>query len=278
VRLTALCAAAAAFATGVFAQDAREIVRKSVELDQANWLRMKDYTWVARSSERRFDSNGKVKSEESSAWETIILSGEPYRRMLERNGKPLPPDELRKQQEKLDKNIAKLQHETAGQKQRRLDEYEKQRLKDRAFLREIPDAYDVQLAGDAKVDGRDVWVIVGTPKPGYRPKDGQAKALEKIRAKLWVDKNNYQWVRLEAESTGTISFGLFLARLNPGAKLVFEQTRVNDEVWLPKHLFLKGTGRLGLLVKVASEQDITWNDYRKFQVNSKIVGTANERE
>jgi len=274
VRLTAIFAVAAAFSTGVFAQDAREIVRKSVELDQTNWLRMKDYTWVARSTERHFDSNGKVKSEESRAWETIILDGEPYRRMLEHNGKPLPADELRKQQEKLDKNVAKLQHETAEQKQRRLAEYEKQRVKDRAFLREIPDAYDLQLAGDAKVDGHDVWVIVGTPKPGYHPKDRDAKALEKIRGKLWVDKSNYQWVRLEAESIGTISFGLFLARLNPGAKVVFEQTRVNDEVWLPKHMFLKGTGRLGLLVRVATEEDITWNDYRKFQVNSKIVGAG----
>ena len=278
MRLTALVAAAAAFSTVVFAQDAREIVRKSVELDQTNWLRMKDYTWVARSTERHFDSNGKVKSEESRAWETIILDGEPYRRMLEHNGKPLPSDESRRQQEKLDKNVARLQHETAEQKQRRLAEYEKQRLKDRAFLREIPEAYDLHLEGDAKVDGHDVWVIVGTPKPGYHPKDRDAKALDKIRGKLWVDKSNYQWVRLEAESTGTISFGLFLARLNPGAKVVFEQTRVNDEVWLPKHMFLKGTGRLGLLVRVATEEDITWNDYRKFQVNSKIVGSGSERE
>ncbi len=124
MRLTALFAAAA-FSTAVFAQDAREIVRKSVELDQTNWLRMKDYTWVGRSTERHFDSNGKVKSEESRAWETIILDDEPYRRMLEHNGKPLPADELRRQQEKLDKNVARLQHETAEQKQRRVAEYEK---------------------------------------------------------------------------------------------------------------------------------------------------------
>ena len=278
MRLIPLLAVAAGVVTGVHAQDAREIVRKSVELDQVNWLRMKDYTWVARSTERHFDSNGKVKSEERKAWETIILDGEPYRRMLERNGQPLPPDELRKQQEKLDRNVARMQHETAGEKQRRQAEYEKQRLKERAFLREIPDAYDLQLAGDAKVDGHDVWVIAGTPKPGYHSKDREARALEKIRAKLWVDKSNYQWVRLEAETIGTIAFGLFLARLNPGAKVVFEQTRGNDEVWLPKHMFLKGTGRLGLLVRVATEEDITWNDYRKFQVNSKIVGAANERE
>jgi hypothetical protein len=69
----------------------REIVRKSVELDQSNWLRMKDYTWMARSTERHFDSAGKVKSPERSAWETVILDGEPYRRMLERNGRPSRP-------------------------------------------------------------------------------------------------------------------------------------------------------------------------------------------
>ena len=276
MRLTALLAAAA-FSTGLFAQNAQEIVRKSVELDQVNWLRMKDYTWVARSTERHFASNGKVKSEERKAWETIILNGEPYRRMLERNGHPLPPEELRKEQEKLDKNVARLQQETAGQKQRRLAEYEKQRLKERAFLREIPDAYDLKLVGDAQVDGHDVWVIVGTPKSGYRAKDRDAKALDKVRGKLWVDKSNYQWVRVEAETTGTISFGLFLARLNPGAKMTFEQTRINNELWLPKHMFLKGTGRLGLLLRVATEEDITWNDYRKFQVDSKVVGTVNER-
>ena len=198
--------------------------------------------------------------------------------MLKRNGEPLSPDESRKQQEKLDKNVAKLQQETPEQRQRRLAEYEKQRLRDRAFLREIPDAYDIRMEGDARIDGHDVWVITGTPRRDYHPKDREAKALQKIRAKLWVDKSNYQWVRLEAETMGTISFGLFLARLNPGAKVVFEQTRVNDEVWLPKHMFLKGTGRLGLLVRVAMDEDITWSDYRKFQVNSKIVGTAGSLE
>jgi hypothetical protein len=67
--------AAAGLATGLTAEDAREIVRKSVELDQANWLRMKDYTWVARSTQRHFDSEGKVKSVERSAWETVMVDG-----------------------------------------------------------------------------------------------------------------------------------------------------------------------------------------------------------
>jgi hypothetical protein len=61
--------------TVVCAQDAREIVRRSVELDQANWLRMKDYTWIARETERHLDCSGQVKSQDSKAWETVILYG-----------------------------------------------------------------------------------------------------------------------------------------------------------------------------------------------------------
>ena len=255
----------------VGAQDAREIVRKSVELDQANWLRMKDYTWIARETERSLDSTGAVKSQRSRAWETLILYGEPHRRMLERDGQPLASAEQRKEQAKLDNIAARLERETPQQRERRVAQYEKDREKDREFLREVVDLYDFHLEGEQQVDGRDVWVISATPRPGYQPRHRDAKPLLKIRGKLWIDKAEYQWVRLEAETTDTISFGLFLARLNPGAKLVFEQTRINDEIWLPKREYVRGAARLGLVKKIAMEQELTWSNYRKFQVDSKVV-------
>ncbi len=274
MRPIVIAAAAFVLAGALAGEDAREIVRKSVELDQTNWLRMQDYTWMARSTERHFDSSGKVKSEERSAWETVMLDGEPYRRMLERNGQPLPPAEDKKQQDRLDKTVARLAHETEEEKRRRLADYETRRRKERDFLREIPDAYDLRLEGEAQVDGRDTWVIAGTPKAAYHPKDRDAKSLLKIRGKLWIDKSNYQWVRLEAQTTDTISFGLFLARLNPGASVTFEQTMVAADLWLPKRLYMNGSGRLGLIKRIALDQEITWSNYRKFQVDSKIVPLA----
>ena len=267
------CAAAILACAWLGAQDPREIVRKSVELDQANWLRMKDYTWIACETERHIDSRGQVKSQDSRAWETVILYGEPHRRILERNAKPLSSEAQQKEQQKLDQALAKLERETPAQRQRRLDEFAKERQKNREFLREIVELYDFRLDGEETVDGHDAWVISATPRLDYQPKHREAKALLKIQGKLWVDKAEYQWVRLQAETTGTISYGVFLARLNPGAKLFFEQTRVNDEVWLPKREVASGSGRLGLLKKIALEQELTWNNYRKFQVESKIVST-----
>ena len=243
-----ILALAACGAVSAFSQEAREIVRKSVELDQANWLRMADYTWFAHSRERHFDSRNRVASEHEEGWETIILGGEPYRRTLERDNQPLPAEQ-----------------------QRRLAEYDNQRRREREFLLEVPDAFDFRLDGDETVDGQNVWMISGVPKPEYHAKTRDGRALLKIRGKLWIEKAGYQWVRLEAQTTATISFGLFLARLNPGASLVFEQTRVNNEVWLPKREWLRGSGRIGLLKRVAEDQEITWSHYRKFQVDSKIV-------
>ncbi len=100
------------------------------------------------------------------------------------------------------------------------------------------------------MDGRPVWVVSGAPRPGAKPKSRDAKMLLKIRGRMWIDKATHQWAKVEAETTDTISWGLFLARLNPGAKLTFEQTEVNSEIWLPKRLYLTGAGRVGLLKRL----------------------------
>lgn len=92
--------------------DPREIVRKSVQLDQANWLRMKDYAWIRREKERRFDSRGAVKSEEAHGWDVVVLGGEQTWRLVERDGKPLPPDEDRKERAKYDAKAEKLERES----------------------------------------------------------------------------------------------------------------------------------------------------------------------
>ncbi len=271
-RLVAILLFAATALLGQSPQgDALQIVRKSVELDQSNWQRMKDYTWIARQTDRLRDSNGQVKSQKTEEWEAVVIYGELHHRMLERDGKPLSPQEQRKDQEKLDRAVARRANETPQQREHREAEFEKEREKDREFLREVPDLFDFTLLGEEKIDGHDVWVISAEPKPGAQPKHGDAKPLLKIRAKVWIDKAEYQWVRLEAETTATISFGLFIARLAPGAKLEFEQTRVNDEVWLPKRQLVQGAARLGLVKKLVGEEETTWNNYRKFQVDSKVV-------
>jgi hypothetical protein len=269
IPLIALCSGSTALA-----QDPREIVRKSVELDQINWARRADYTWNAEDRERHFDAHNRVTSEHQEAWETLVLDGEPYRRMLERDSKPLPAEEQKKEQEKLDRIAAKLDKESPAERERRAAELETERQRERKFLLEVPDAFDFRLEPDEKIDGQDVWVISATPRADYHPKSREGAAMLKVRGKIWIEKAGYQWVRLEGETTATISFGWFLARLNPGGKMIFEQTRVDDGLWLPRREILKGSGRLGLVKRISEEDEVTWSNYRKFRVESKVVSSA----
>jgi hypothetical protein len=212
-----------------------------------------------------------VESTKRESWETLMLDGQPYRRTLERDGKPLSPEDQRGEQKKLDRETRRLNSETPAEKQRRMEEAESRRRREFAFLSEIPVLFDLRFEGDSEVDGRSVWVVSGAPRPGAKAKSGDARMLLKVRGRMWIDKATYQWARVEAETTDTISWGLFLARLNSGAKMVFEQTEVNSELWLPKHLLLTGSGRVGLVKRLAQNEEIEWSNYRKFSVDSKIV-------
>lgn len=254
-----------------WAQDPKELVRRSIAQDQLDWMRMKDYTWQAHSVEKHLDSRGKVESTKRETWETLMLDGQPYRRTLERDGKPLSPEEQRSEQKKLDRETRRLSSETPSAKMRRIEDAERGRRREFAFLSEIPELFDLRFEGDSTVDGRPVWVVSGAPRPRAKAKSGDAKMLLKLRGRMWIDKATYQWARVEAETTDTISWGLFLARLNSGAKMIFEQTEVNSELWLPKRLLLTGSGRVGLIKRLAQDVEIEWSNYRKFSVDSKIV-------
>jgi len=53
---------------------------------------------------------------------------------------------------------------------------------------------------------------------------------------------------------------------------MLEQTRVNDEVWLPRHVTFKLDARVALLKGYKIDGDDTFRDYKKFRASAKIVG------
>ena len=270
----AIAGAAAAGVEATTAPDLRDIVRRSVSHHQMNWALKRQYTFVERTTEKEYDPSGKLKSNESKVYDVSILYDEPYERLVEKNGKPLSEKDQQKERDKLSKFMDKRAHDTPEQAQKRVAKLEKEREKEVDYLREIPDAYDFKLLGEEKVDGKDCWVIQAEPHPGYQAKQGDAKYFAKIRGKIWIDKVDYQWAKVDAETIDTISFGLVLFRLFKGSRLEFEQTRVNDEVWLPKVEKITAAGRLGLFKKASYESLVTFENFRKFQSDSKIVSSG----
>jgi hypothetical protein len=267
-----------ASATAVLGQaDARAVIRRAVAADERNWKVARNYTFSERVNLRYLDSQGRVKSQEVSIREVMLLDGSPYRRLVARDDRPLPPGEQKKEKEKLARSIAERREETAAQRAQRQAEYDRRPEWQREAWRELPEAFDFRLAAEQVWDGHSVYVIEATPRQGYQPRSRTAKVLAHLQGKLWVDRQDYHLVKAEVEVADTISVGLFLVRVAKGSRASFELTRVNDEVWLPRHVRAFVSARLGLLKVLRIEQEISYSKCREFQSDSPIISQMKAR-
>jgi hypothetical protein len=260
------------------AQDAREIVRRSVELDRKNLQAAVNYAYRERQEQRELDGKGKTTSVKINAWDVTYPDGTRYRRLVARNDQPLSAKDQKQEEESLRKSIEDRRRETPEQRQRRIGEWEARRDKQREPLQEVPDAFDFQLVGEEPLNGGYAYVIDATPKPGYKPKLSSAAILPHVKARFWIDKTDYQWIKASVETLSTISFAGFLVRLAPGSVVNLEQVRINDEVWLPKSIEVRIAARVALIKTVRVEQFNTYSDYKKFQADSRIVEVSEPRQ
>ncbi len=250
----------------------KELIRKSADNDIQNDLKQRDYTYLERSEAHYLDGKGNVKKVETETDEVLVLYGEQVERKIAKDDKPLPPKDAAKEEKKLQELIDKRKNESEEKRQKRQEKERKEREKSRQFVREIADAYDFQLVGAAAIDGHDTYIIDFVPHPGFQAHLKDARFLPKFRGRVWIDRTEFQVVRLSAEAIDTVSWGLFLARLHKGSHVLFEQIRVNDEVWLPKHVQANIDARLGLVVGLRMDLDVTYKDYQKFRSNTRILG------
>jgi hypothetical protein len=118
------------------AQDPREIVRRSVEIDRKNLEISRSYTYLERQEVRELDGSGKVKNSEVQTSDVTLLEGSPYRRLVARNDQALSPKEQSKEEDKLRKSIEQRHHETDEERQRRIADWERWRSRQRRGLRD----------------------------------------------------------------------------------------------------------------------------------------------
>jgi len=264
---------------GTLSQEQMEqLLHVVADKDLENDKRQKDYTYVERDVQHNLDGKGDVKSTEIKTYDVLEVAGEQVQRLIEKNDKPLDAKEAAKEDEKIQKVIDKRKNESEEDRQKREKKQEKEREDGRKFVTEVANAYNFKLIGTEMVDGREAWVIDGEPRPGFEPHMKEAKFLSKVHGRVWIDKNDLQLSKMNIEMLDTISIGLMLARIHKGTRVMLEQTRVNDEVWLPKKLDFKVDARLALLKGYKIDGQQTYRDYKKFRTSTKIVGMGEVKE
>ena len=132
------------------AQDAREIILRSAALDQRDVDIARNYACTRRTEQRRLDASGRVKSVESKTHEVLVLYGQPYERLIAKDDKPLPPDQERKEQRKLDQELEHRSKASEKDREKRAREEAKSIEDQKAMIREVADAYSFRLLGEER--------------------------------------------------------------------------------------------------------------------------------
>ena len=234
--------------------DPKEIVSQSIQNYERDW-RAARTSWAYTQTDVT-QSDG---TQEVDVSEVIPLAGTPYERLLLKDGHPLPPAERRKEDRKYEKILRQREKETPSEREARIHKYENER----AFVKDIPEAYDFKVLGEEVIDGRPVWVMQMTPRVGFAPSTPHGSMLEHIEGKLWIDEKDVQWAKAEAHVIETIGIGWIVARIERGTRFTLEQTRIENGLWMPQRITIAGAARVMIFHSKTISEELTWSGYRR---------------
>ena len=232
--------------------DTATIIRRSVQAAESNYQSTPRYNYfkVVR------DHNS-----QNRTYEEIMLAGSRYSRLVAVNGAPLSPDGEAEEQRKLEATARSRSRESAEERAKRVGRYEHDRQRDQDLLMEMVNAFDFTQVGEAVREGHEVYVLKAKPRKGYRPPNNRAKVLTGMEGTLWIEKNTFQWVRVEAEVIHPVSIEGFLARVQRGTRVELDQMPVTGGVWLPRHFAMRSHARILFLFSKNDEEDEDYYGY-----------------
>lgn len=229
------------------------IIQRSIEANRQDWKADPEFSFFERDVE-----NGTTKTHQ-----VMMIEGSPYYRLVEVNGKPLSQPEQAKEEHRLQQVITQRKSETPSQRAARIARYEKDRTRDHLMMEQLAKAFNFTLEGEQKLGTYDVYVLKATPRPGYQPPNRDTRVLPGMEGTLWIDRQTYQWVKVEAHVIRPVSIEGFLARVEPGTEFELEKMPVAEGVWLPKHFSMKAHARILGLFNHREQDDETYWGYKK---------------
>jgi hypothetical protein len=238
--------------------DAATILR-DVEAHQKQLDKMREnYTFRAVQTTRQLDSSGNTKKIEAEEHEVFFVNGRQVEKLIRKDGKDLTPDQARKEQDRVNKEVLKISK--PGYTNPEKDEITVARLlqivtflRPRRVQLNGRDTIAFDFAGDqhAKTHGRD------------------EDALKKVSGTIWIDEADHEVSRMSAtlDDNYRVGFGL-LASVAKGTSVVFDQALIRNEAWLPTQIALHLQAKALLVAGVRADIDIRFDQYRKFQTDA----------
>src|ERR1700759_3808575 len=201
----------------------------------------------------------KVDPKGSMVKEIIETKDGDVARLIERNGKPLPPEEEKAEVDRLNDLLAHPEIQEHRHKKEQEDS-----ARGDEMVRMLPDAFLFTLEGTVQGPSGPCYRLSFKPNPAFQPPDREGEVYHGMVGELWVDQNQQRLVKIDAHLIQDVNFGWgVLGKLYKGGSILVENADVGLHHWETVHMKLELTGKL-LMMKSVNYS--TTEDYSDFQI------------
>ena len=246
---------------------AKEIMDHVVE--RARWVEQNrpalQYTYVQHTMIEKFDDDGGVKEREERLYRLERIEGEPFMRLVQKNGQPPTSKDLEDEK----KREREFRKRLAERRARSKPDEESFR-----FDSDLISKYRAEVLGREVVNGRAAYVLRFEPKSDDLPVRKRIDRLtNKLAGKLWIDEKDHEIVKAEGRLVAPARVGWGLLANFQKLDFAFEQVRMDDATWLPLRLDARLEGRV-VFSTLNQRQTIRWKDFQKTAASAPQKASA----
>lgn len=269
----------------------KELRQNQAEIDR----KISEYTYRETRTEREFDDKGAIKKETIRVYEVFPILGRRVLKLISENGIALSPERAEKEANRAAEEIQDIEREREKAREKaeerrakvaaqKKDESKEAQPEPQTGISSFLRASEVIAPRLEEFRGRETIVLDFRPREGYKPQNRSESVFAKLVGTAWIDPQDKRIIRMEMRfPDGFKAFG-GLAKLRSGSAFVFEQTRIEDGVWLPKFSQVNASVKAFFVAGFNFNQTSEYSNYRrastevrKYEIESPKTEKPNEK-
>jgi hypothetical protein len=230
----------------------------------------KNYAYHSVETEQEIDGHGRAKKTTVTESDHYWINGVPVRRIVKKDGKELSPDELAKENDRVEKQAAKARERRdkgdAEGKETDPDGHEMITVSRLLTLGTFTNPRRVVL------NGRPTLVVDYVGNSKAKTHNRAEEAIRDMVGTAWVDAQDHVLARAEGHFVTDYKVGGgLIVDVKKDTRFAAEWSKVNGEVWLPARLEGQGALRAMLLISFSGSIHVDESGYRKFRATSTVL-------
>jgi hypothetical protein len=198
-----------------------------------------------------------------------------YRRIVERNGAPVPEADLARQDREYREKVADVQRrlarEDAEDRQSREHDEALARKRAQMMIDDVVTTLQFEVARREMRNGVQTVVVTFAGRPGARPLTREGRVARVFKGTVWLHEAAREVIYVEAVATDDVSFGGFIAKLYEGTTATLVRREIDSGVWMPTRIKLDGEAR-ALFRKTKIDFLVEWFDYQRMGSDELVIG------